>query len=150
MLFRSIERNNTQVITRIVDSGNPFDYNSVMDPDLEKYIKERRKGGFGIYLVRQLNDEVRYERNGNINVLTLINNIEPRPSIIELIKKNFKPTRMTIRVRFAVIATVIISVVSAGTFFLAVLTQRRTLTREYINNYVSLLINFHAVTWIIC
>ena len=141
-----IERSNNTVITRIIDEGIPFDYSNVEDPDLDTYIKQKRKGGFGIFLVRQLNDSVEYRRVGNRNVLTLINKVEPKPSMIDLIKENFKPAKMTIRVRFAIIATLIISLISIGMFFLAKLSQKKSLTREYITNYVSLTRNFAAST----
>ncbi len=137
-----IEKNDDQVITRIIDYGEAFDYSQVRDPDLDTYIKQKRKGGFGIFLVRQLNERVEYQRVNNTNILTLYNSVEKKPSLIELIKKNFHPSKMTIRVRFAIIATIVISVVSVGTFFLARMTQQKTLVREYISKYTSLLKNF--------
>jgi serine phosphatase RsbU (regulator of sigma subunit)/anti-sigma regulatory factor (Ser/Thr protein kinase)/transposase len=139
-------RTNNNVITRIVDRGASFDYSTVSDPDIDQYVKERKKGGLGIYLVRQLNDGVEYTRVGNRNILTLTNKVEPRPTIGQLIKRNFRPGRMTIRVRFAVVATLIISCISVGTFFLMSLAQKRALTRQYINNYVTVLKNFAAAS----
>jgi len=137
-----IVRKGDKVSTTIIDNGVKFDYNSVLNPDLNKYVEEKRKGGFGIYLVKQLNNEVVYKRINNQNILTLYNNIEPKPSIIELIKKNFKPSKMAIRVRFAIISTLLISLISAGTYFFALHYQKRTLTKQYINNYILLLRNF--------
>jgi len=137
-----IARTKDKVITRIIDRGKKFDYNTVLNPDIQRYVRERKKGGFGIYLVRQLNDEVHYERAGGANVLTLVNSVEPRPSLRELILQNLKPPSMTIRVRFAVIATLIISCICVGTFYLASLSQKKALTRQYVNNYVSILKNF--------
>jgi serine/threonine-protein kinase RsbW len=135
-------RSNNKVVTRIIDKGVSFDYTDVVDPDIDKYVKEGKKGGFGIYLVRRLNDDVKYTRVDNKNILTLTNSVEPHPTLIELIKQNLQPKKMTIKVRFAVISTLIITVISVGTFFLASLTQKRALTRQYINNYVAILKNF--------
>jgi len=141
-----IFREADDVNTRIIDTGVAFDYESVMDPDLNRYIKEKKKGGFGIYLVRQLNDNVQYKREGEKNILTLTNRVEPRPRLGEVIKKNFTPSRMTIKVRFGVIATLIISLISVGTFYLASLSQKRTLTRQLVSGYVNILKNFAGTT----
>ena len=137
-----MSRNNDRVVTKVIDSGVSFDIDTVTDPDINRLVKEGRKGGFGIYLMKQLNDDVEYTRVGVKNVLTLTNKVEPKPTFGELIKRNFQPKKMTIRVRFAVIATLIISFISVGTFFLASLTQKRALTRQYVNNYVTILRNF--------
>ncbi len=138
----TIEKKGLEIITKIIDHGIPFDYSKVDDPDLDTYIKQKRKGGFGIFLVRQLNEKVEYNRINDTNILTLYNRVEPKPTLIELIKKNFNPSKMTIRVRFAIIATIVISIVSVGTFFLAKITQEKTLIREYISKYTTLLKNF--------
>ncbi len=139
-------RTDDKVITKIIDRGIGFDYSSVTDPDIGRYVKEKRKGGFGIYLVRQLNDDVQYDRIGNRNILTLTNGVEPRPALIDIIKQNFKPSKMTIRVRFGVIATLIISIISVGTFFFASLKEKNSLTRQYINSYVTVLKNFASTS----
>ncbi|UCB44507.1 MAG: SpoIIE family protein phosphatase [Spirochaetota bacterium] len=139
-------RSNNKVVTKIIDNGVSFDYKDVVDPDIDRYVREGKKGGFGIYLVRRLNDDVKYARVDNKNILTITNNVEPRPTVIEHIKQNFQPKKMTIKVRFAVISTLIITVISVGTFFLASLTQKRALTRQYINNYVAILKNFAATS----
>ena len=141
-----MERSNNKVVTKIIDQGVSFDFDDVVDPDLGRYVKEQKKGGLGIYLVKQLNEDVEYSRVGKQNVLTLTNQVEPKPTVGELIKKNFQPKKMTIRVRFAVIATLIISSISIGTYFLAALTQKRALTRQYVNNYVTVLKNFASTT----
>ncbi len=139
-------RNNDTITAKIFDNGDGFNLSGVTNPDLTRYVKEKKRGGFGIYIVRQLNDEVNYERVGNTNVLTLKNHVEPRPTIFELIKKNFKPANMTIKVRFSLIATLIISLISVGTFYLASLSQKRTLTEQQIQNYVLILKNFSTTS----
>ena len=47
-----ITRQLDSVVTRIIDNGRHFDYSTVVDPDLNRYINEQRMGGLGIYLVR--------------------------------------------------------------------------------------------------
>ncbi len=59
----------------ITDSGFPFDPTAVPEVDITLLADERSIGGLGIHLVRQIMDEVRYQRLDNKNVLTLIKNI---------------------------------------------------------------------------
>jgi anti-sigma regulatory factor (Ser/Thr protein kinase) len=53
------------------DWGPPFNPLEREAPDLSADISQRRVGGLGIYLVRQLAKELSYKRDGNANVLTL-------------------------------------------------------------------------------
>jgi anti-sigma regulatory factor (Ser/Thr protein kinase) len=71
----SLTANASQVIVSIQDHGPPFDPLSVqakIDPDMP--IELRELGGLGIAMIRNFMDEVRYERKGEDNVLTLIKN----------------------------------------------------------------------------
>ena len=57
----------------IHDSGDKFDPLSVEPPVVEEHIKSGRKRGLGIFLMRQVMDEVRYHYlPGQENVLTLV------------------------------------------------------------------------------
>lgn len=62
------------VITIIlVDHGESFDPSEIPMPDLKADLSERKIGGLGIFLMRKLMDEVRYEVKSNKhNVLTMI------------------------------------------------------------------------------
>jgi serine/threonine-protein kinase RsbW len=44
----------------IVDYGNSFHPENVPDPDLQKYYRQHRVGGLGMYLMKTLMDEVSY------------------------------------------------------------------------------------------
>ena len=59
------------VVAEVVDDGIPFDPLSAPPPYLEGGLDERPIGGLGIYLLRQLMDEVHYVRRGNQNVLVM-------------------------------------------------------------------------------
>jgi len=55
------------------DHGKPFNPVAVTGPDLSSGIEKRPLGGLGIYLMRQLMDEVRYESFGEAgNLLTMV------------------------------------------------------------------------------
>ena len=55
----------------LIDEGIPFDMNLADDPDLTLTVDEKEIGGMGIYLVKHIMDEIRYERKDNKNILIL-------------------------------------------------------------------------------
>ena len=64
-----------QLIFTVSDSGIPFDPTQKDEVDTSLSAEERPIGGLGIHLVRQLMDDIRYERVEDKNLLTLIKNI---------------------------------------------------------------------------
>ena len=57
----------------ITDDGKPFDpLNDAVLPDVTVALDERDVGGLGIYLVRKMMDELRYERENGKNRLTMV------------------------------------------------------------------------------
>ena len=60
-----------QIVFTITDSGVPFDPTQQEEPDITQSAEDRPIGGLGIFLVRQIMNEVRYERKENKNILTL-------------------------------------------------------------------------------
>lgn len=52
--------NNNEFIITITDKGKSFDPTSVPEPDIRKYQKEHRVGGFGLYLMKKFMDDVNY------------------------------------------------------------------------------------------
>lgn len=60
----------TAVIT-FLDHGIPYDPLSRESPDLDIPIEERDVGGLGIYLVKEIMDDVSYEYRDGQNMLTL-------------------------------------------------------------------------------
>jgi len=58
-----------------VDGGPEYNPLERANPDVEKRIKEHKIGGFGIFIVKKLMDDVRYERVDGTNVLTIIKEI---------------------------------------------------------------------------
>ena len=59
----------------VSDRGKPFDPISLAEVDINVDIKERKVGGLGIHIVRKIMDTVRYEREGDRNILTMTKNI---------------------------------------------------------------------------
>ncbi len=55
----------------VEDEGPPFDPLALAAPDTKARLEERRVGGLGVYLVRQLMDAVSYARVGPRNQLRM-------------------------------------------------------------------------------
>jgi serine/threonine-protein kinase RsbW len=57
---------------RIADQAPPFDPLSIPEPDISLDINKRQIGGLGIFLIRQVMDDISYRYDGGKNILTLI------------------------------------------------------------------------------
>ena len=56
---------------RIEDSAPPFNPLSIPEPDLDADISERRIGGLGIYLIRQVMTGLAYRHEAGKNILVM-------------------------------------------------------------------------------
>jgi len=55
------------------DTGKAFDPSKVKQPNIKADLSDRQIGGLGVYLMRKLMDEVRYESNSRTgNLLTMV------------------------------------------------------------------------------
>ena len=59
-----------------IDSGIQYDPLSKPDPDITLSVKERKKGGLGIFMVKESMDDVRYEYKDGKNILTIKKNLD--------------------------------------------------------------------------
>ncbi|HSB04077.1 MAG TPA: ATP-binding protein, partial [Thermodesulfobacteriota bacterium] len=59
-------------VIEIIDRGVPFDVTAIPDPDVTAGIPERETGGLGIFFMKKVMDDVRYRRENDRNLLTLI------------------------------------------------------------------------------
>lgn len=66
-----VKADTDRVTLTLTDDGRPFDPLALAAPDASLPLEERRIGGWGIHLVRELMDEVSYERRGDRNVVVL-------------------------------------------------------------------------------
>lgn len=56
----NVDYNKENFTVTIIDYGNSFDPSKVPLPDLQKYYREHRVGGLGMYLMKSLMDDVTY------------------------------------------------------------------------------------------
>jgi len=60
------------LIIKVSDSGLPFNPLAVNSPDVHTNMANNRIGGYGIVLIKKLTDDVRYTRENDKNILTLV------------------------------------------------------------------------------
>jgi anti-sigma regulatory factor (Ser/Thr protein kinase) len=66
--FRTSPRH---IEVRIEDTAPPFDPLTLPDPDISGEVEERKIGGLGVFLIRQVMDRIAYRREDNKNILVL-------------------------------------------------------------------------------
>jgi PAS domain S-box-containing protein len=69
-----------RLIVTITDDGVPFNPLSVAAPRTDLALEDREAGGLGIHLVRNLVDNVSYQRRIDKNVLTLMSHLQQKDS----------------------------------------------------------------------
>ena len=74
ILFGMRENSQTAVI-RFSDEGKPYNPLEKPDPNLSLPLRERKRGGLGIYMVKKSMDDVAYEYKDGRNVLTIMKRI---------------------------------------------------------------------------
>jgi serine/threonine-protein kinase RsbW len=72
-----IDRSGDSVTIVLRDHAPPFDPTGVPPPDLTLPLDQRKPGGLGIYLTRQMVDAWRYRPLPDGNELTLIKHVKP-------------------------------------------------------------------------
>jgi serine/threonine-protein kinase RsbW len=73
VIYITCDMRGDDIVITMRDYGKPFDPSGVKEPNLKADLSERQIGGLGIYLMRKLMDNVRYEsdpRNGNLLTMT--------------------------------------------------------------------------------
>ena len=67
----------SRFVVSITDYGNSFEPEMIPEPDLQKYYRQRRVGGLGMYLMKTLMDDVKYVSiPGKYNEVLLSKNIK--------------------------------------------------------------------------
>lgn len=71
-----VEYDEEKFTITIIDYGKSFNPESIPQPDLQKYYREHKVGGLGIYLMKSLMDDVKYTSiPGKYNQVLLSKNI---------------------------------------------------------------------------
>lgn len=67
----SLNENNLVLTVELRDAGTPFNPLEKPDPDITLSIEDRPVGGLGIFLCKQLMNEVSYRYEDGCNILTM-------------------------------------------------------------------------------
>lgn len=59
----------------LMDQGESFDMSSYKEPQLLEQIKQKKRGGMGVYLIQKLMDQVQYSRKGKFNEIRMTKNL---------------------------------------------------------------------------
>ena len=70
-IYLSAHLHEGSIVLVLTDTGKEFDPTLAPDVDITLSADERPIGGLGIFLIRQIMNEVRYERIDGKNILTL-------------------------------------------------------------------------------
>jgi anti-sigma regulatory factor (Ser/Thr protein kinase) len=71
-----IEFTENRLVVIITDDGVPFNPLDFPAPDIETGLEDRKIGGLGIHIVRNMMDDMSYQRRGDQNLLTLIKELK--------------------------------------------------------------------------
>ncbi|MBN2602292.1 MAG: ATP-binding protein [Candidatus Marinimicrobia bacterium] len=56
---------------KIIDDSNPYDPAAAPEPDVEASLEDRKIGGLGIYLIKNMMDDIKYSSESGKNTLVL-------------------------------------------------------------------------------
>jgi anti-sigma regulatory factor (Ser/Thr protein kinase) len=70
-IYLSATMKDESIVLVLTDTGKEFDPTTAPEADITLSADERQIGGLGIFLIRQIMNEVKYERIEGKNVLTL-------------------------------------------------------------------------------
>ena len=77
-LVLKVHLNADTIIFEIIDSGKAFNLIEYKSPKIDSVMKERRKGGLGLLLVRKIMDKIEFETNHSINTCRLIKKLNSK------------------------------------------------------------------------
>jgi serine/threonine-protein kinase RsbW len=74
----NIEVDKNNLITfKITDQGHGFNICEYKEPSLQEIIRQKKKGGLGLMLVRRIMDHIEYINGNTQNIYTLIKKCNP-------------------------------------------------------------------------
>lgn len=63
--------NDDEFWVSLLDKGGSFNPTKYSKPDICKRIKERKRGGVGVYLIKELMDRVEYKTENSVNEIRM-------------------------------------------------------------------------------
>jgi serine/threonine-protein kinase RsbW len=69
------ERSGGDFVITITDQGQAFDPTSIPTPDVNAPLDDRKEGGLGRFLMKQLMDDVTHQFTNHSNILTMVKHL---------------------------------------------------------------------------
>jgi len=66
-----LDINKDQICVSLFDKGKSFDSSTYRFPNVREQIREKKRGGMGVYLMHKLMDDVQYLRDSGINEIKM-------------------------------------------------------------------------------
>jgi len=67
-----------RIVFEIKDSGKAFNIIEYKSPEINAVVKEKRKGGLGLLLVRKIMDKIEFETDASFNTCRLIKKLKSK------------------------------------------------------------------------
>jgi serine/threonine-protein kinase RsbW len=74
-VYVTLGKNKKEFWVAIQDSGEAFDLERYQEPDVSERVKQGKKGGVGVFLIRKLMDKVEYSRKNSHNEIRMTKNL---------------------------------------------------------------------------
>ncbi len=77
-IWLTIHLNSDRIIFEIKDSGKAFNIIEYKSPEINAVVREKRKGGLGLLLVRKIMDKIEFETDHTFNTCRLIKKLKSK------------------------------------------------------------------------
>ncbi|GAB4333466.1 MAG: hypothetical protein Kow0037_11670 [Calditrichia bacterium] len=127
----------------LIDQGQSYDPRQVKNPDLNKYISIGKKGGLGIFMMRKLMDDIKYNvtPRGNELRLTKVREKDAQPKHYQLWES------LTLRTRFTLITCLIMTVLAMISYVMFNSRIRLNITDEIYTTMQAASENLAKISW---
>jgi len=127
----------------IIDQGRSFDPRQVKDPDLDKYVRIGKKGGLGIFMMRKLMDDIKYNVTayGNELRLTKVRETMEMPKYLVLWDS------LTLRTKFSLVVSAVLTILAIIVFFVSNARIQDNVFKEVFNQASVISRNLADISW---
>jgi serine phosphatase RsbU (regulator of sigma subunit)/anti-sigma regulatory factor (Ser/Thr protein kinase)/transposase len=127
----------------LIDNGKSFDPRQVQDPDLQKYVSIGKKGGLGIFMMRKLMDDIKYNVTHHGNELRLTKVREK----VERARPMMVWEGLTLRTKFSLLTSVILTFLIFLTFLFFNSQIRSNVVNEIYAKGQAFSANLAKISW---
>ena len=127
----------------IIDHGKSYDPRQVKNPDLQKYVSIGKKGGLGIFMMRKLMDDIKYNvtQRGNELRLTKLREEETRSRPVTWWES------LSMRNRYTIVTSVLMTVLALASYIIFNMNIEEKTKNEIFTNAAALSENLAQICW---